>query len=430
MYADTQENITSWKSEDLGHVLSGLVFAPDWYLYVGVVYPNSSFLPLINLILTIVLSLILSIAAYYFIWKEIPSSPRERNFLLSQTLLWSGVVVLLQLNWGILYNELIYLEVWCRESTCADPASVSKLILVCYISLLNITVFFVLLGQYFHGKLRPKELLLPGIQPFVIGIPLVSNAAVLIILVFRIFVKPCKSRYNWIRYGAIHVYETLHYFITCPRMFIIAMYKIFKFVIIFLPFTTIFTFLAITIFSVIPLILQLFVYPFRIFAAYSFFFAAFFLFYLVVFVVTFVWKRKGIKNASARLCLLLMLPTVILLFLAMINIPFISLYRILTSGSLSNNPVVLGAVSLLPSFLLSSPIVWILKNRIIPKFIEAEEHEEEEEEGVEEDREERERNLKRTRVQKQDNDIEMGVHLGNPTFVNDRNPGPVDETKL
>ena len=424
VYADTQENITSWKSEDLGHVLSGLVFSPDWYLYVGVVYPNSSIFPFINLVLAIVLSLILSIAAYYFIWKEIPSSPRERNFLLSQTLLWSGVVVLLQLNFALIANEISQLVKWCGESTCSEPASVSKLYLVGYISLYSVIVFAVFLGHYLYGKLRPKALLTPGIQPFVIGIPLVSNAAVLIILAFRIFVKPCKSRYNWVRYGVIHMYETLHYFIMCPRKFLIVTYQIFKFMIIFLPFVTIFTFLAIVIFSVIPLILQLFVYPFRIFAAYSFFFAAFVLFYLVVFIVTYVWKRKGIKNASARLCLLLMLPTVILLFIFMIIIPFISLYQILTSGSLSNNPIVLGAVSLLPSLLLSSPIVWVLKNRIIPKFIEAEEN------AVEEGEEEEER----TRVgeertgKSQGGDIETGVHMESPTITRDMES--VDETKM
>ena len=382
VYADKQENITEWRNEDLGIILSGLVFVPNWYFYTYVVYPNSSIVPLINIVFAIILSLVLSIAAYYYIWKKIPSSPRERNFILGHTLLWTAVVIILQLTIYLLIFEVIRLSEWCLASTCSEPAAQSKFYLLIYIGLSNVVVFTVFLYYYLRGRLRPKQHLIPGIQPFVVGFPLVSIVAALTILVFRVFIKPCKRRYNWIRYGAIHLYETLHYFITCPRWALIHGYKILRFVLIFLPFTTIFTFLAIFIFSIIPVLLQALVYPFRILAAYSFFFVNIMLFFMVTFIVNFVWKKKGIKNTSNKLCFLLLLPTVVIILILMINVPFILLYQLLTSGTLTDNPFTLGVISIAPTLILSSPLVWLLKNKIIPKFVdEASVEEESEGEG-------------------------------------------------
>ena len=56
----------------------------------------------------------------------------------------------------------------------------------------------------------------------------------------------------------------------------------------------------------------------------------------------------------------------------MINIPFVSLYQLLSSGTLTNNPVTLGIISIAPSPVLSSPLLWILKNKVVPAFIEGE----------------------------------------------------------
>ena len=74
----------------------------------------------------------------------------------------------------------------------------------------------------------------------------------------------------------------------------------------------------------------------------------------------------------------LTLPTLTLVFIFMINIPFVSLYQLLSSGTLTNNPVTLGIISIAPSLLLSSPLVWILKNKVFSAFVDVEMESEEE----------------------------------------------------
>ena len=368
-----QENITSFSSDDVGYVLDGLVFLPNWYLYSNILYPISVTIPYINLTLAILMSQLFSIAAYYYIWNELPSSLKERNFLLIKTLFWSSIVVMLQINILIFGYELLQIGIWCKHSTCAESGAISKLLMIAYIAISNMTLFLVFLVKYLQRNFNPQQFLKPGIQPFLIGIPLLSNVAVFILIIFRVFIKPCKQKYIWIKFGAIHCYETLHYFITCPQMVLVMLYKVLKFSLVFLPFGTINTSLTLFFFFLIPLSLQLIVYPFRVLGLCSFILAIFALFYIVVFLVTFLWKRTGIRNASARVCLLLMLPTVTLLLIGMVSIPYTIIYILVVSGSLSDNSVVVGAVSVLPPLILSSPLVYSMKNWIIPKFIDLEE---------------------------------------------------------
>ena len=245
----------------------------------------------------------------------------------------------------------------------------------------NVIFFSVFLYNYLRGRLRPKQHLFPGVKPFITGLPLISIIAAILILVFRVLIRPCNRRYKCVRYGTVHVYETLHFFISCPRWTLWNGFKVLKFIVVFLPFSTIFTFLTISLFSVIPVILQALLYPFRILAAYSFFLASVMIFYLAIFLVNFIWKRKGIANSSVKLCFLLTLPTIAYVFVFMVNIPFASLYQLLSSGTLTNNPVTLAIVSIAPSLVLSSPIVWLLKNKILPVLTEEGEDEEMEEGG-------------------------------------------------
>ena len=94
--------------------------------------------------------------------------------------------------------------------------------------------------------------------------------------------------------------------------------------------------------------------------------------FLVTFLVAFYWQKKGIKNTSVKLFFLLTLPTIMLVFTFMIIIPFVSLYQLLSSGTLTNNPIMLGIIAIAPSLLLSSPLVWIVKNKVFPAFVEPE----------------------------------------------------------
>ena len=343
---------------------------PQWYIYTDRVYYLGSDLPVMNAFFSTIISLALSITIYHFIWTKIPSSPRKKkkNFLVRQTLLWTAVILILQTDIITLLIEVRALQVWCGAGTCSDPAAHAKIYLLVYIFLSNGIFFTVFVVSYFRGKLHLKQHLLPGVQVILIGVPLVNILAALTILVFRLFIKPCRRHCNCVNYGAIHVYETLHSFVSCPKWMLWNGFKVVKFIVMFLPFSTIFTFLALAIFSVIPVMLQALIYPFRVLAAYSFVLSIM----MILFLVAFYWQKKGIKNTSIKLCFLLTVPTIMLVFTFMIIIPFVSLYQLLSSGTLTNNPIMLGIIAIGPSLLLSSPLVWIVKNKVFPAFVEPE----------------------------------------------------------
>ena len=276
---------------------------------------------------------------------------------------------MLQIDITFIMHELLQIKIWCEASTCTDSGARSKIFMIGFIVIVNTIVFLVFLVKYLRGKFHPQPLLLPGIQPFVIGIPLLNIAAVIVLIIFRILIRPYTQHYNWIKVRA----ETLHPFITCPKMVLIVLLKVIKCLVVFLPFTVIFTTLTLVLFSLIPLTLQLIVYPFRVLGLCSYYSAHFGLLYIVAFLVTFFWIRAGIQNTSVSVCLLLMVPTVAWFLIGMIYIPYSILYKLLVSGSFNDNSVVLGAVSILPSLLLSSPLIYSMKKWIIPKLIDLEE---------------------------------------------------------
>ena len=276
---------------------------------------------------------------------------------------------MLQIDITFVTHELSHIKTWCEASTCAESGAMSKVFMIGFILIGNMVIFLVFLVKYLCGNFNSQQLLLPGIQPFVIGIPLLSSAAVIVLIIFRIFINPCIQRYNWKTVEK----ETLQSFITCSKMVLIVLFKILKCLVLFLPFTTIFTTLTLFFFSLIPLMLQMIVYPFRVLGLCSYVLAYFALFYIVVFLVTLFWKRAGIQNTSVRVCFLLILPTVAWLLIGMIHIPYSILYNLLISGSLTDNSIVLGVASLLPSLVLSSPLIYLMRNFIIPKLIDLEE---------------------------------------------------------
>ena len=67
----------------------------------------------------------------------------------------------------------------------------------------------------------------------------------------------------------------------------------------------------------------------------------------------------------------------------MITTPFASLYQLLVSGSFSDNPLILAGASLLPTVILSSPLIWAFKQKLLPRFLDIDEEEEDEEEKKE-----------------------------------------------
>ena len=346
------------------------MFSPEWYLNTHLFYTNSSVLPIYNTIFTIIISLSLSILAYYYILKRLPSSPLDKDFLWSHTLLWISVVSLLYIDSILISFEVIQLWIWCEASTCSDTAAQSKLCLLGYIFIFNVILFIVYLYYHLHERFRPKQYLLPGLEPFIAGLPLLSLITAFVILL-NIFIQLYRKKTN---YKPLHscVQWLLKEIKNSSSSFLVGkiLLPLIKFVVMLLPFVTINTFLAIFVFSIIPVILEVLVYPFQTIAAYSFYAANFVVLVLVSFLVNYVWKRYGFKYDSLPLCFLLTLTPITIIILYMINIPFTSLYQLISSGTLTNNPVTLGIISVAPTLLLSSPLVWLLKNKIVPAFVE------------------------------------------------------------
>ena len=387
VFAETHQSITNWNIEELGYVISGDMFSHEWYLHTDTFYTSSSFLPLYNTIFTIIVSLSLSILAYNYILKRMPSSPRERYFLWSHTFLWISVVSLLYIDIILIWFEVTQLWIWCEASTCSDDAAISKQYLLGYIFIFNVILFIGFLYCYLRGRIRPKQHLSPGVEPFLAGLPLLSLITALAILV-NIFIQLCRKKTNFIQYKNLpsHVQCLLK---EVKIQFLVGkVLPLIKFIVLLLPFVTINMFLAIFVFSIIPVILEVLVYPFQTIAAYSFYAANLMVLVLVSFLVYYVWKRYGLKYDSPQLCFLLTLTPITIIILFMINLPFTSLYRLISSGTLTNNPITLAIISVAPTLLLSSPLVWLLKNKIVPTF--GGDVESEVEEGVAEKEEERE----------------------------------------
>ena len=145
---------------------------------------------------------------------------------------------------------------------------------------------------------------------------------------------------------------------------------------------TVFISASIFTFSFVPVLLQTFLFPFRIVAAYSFFFAAFVVYFLAVFVATFLWKEK--PPNMGILVLYLSSTTIALTFILIVLIPFVSLYQLLASGSFSDNPLILFGASVLPSVLLCTPLLWA-KGKLLSRFLEIDEEEDDDDDDSNED---------------------------------------------
>ena len=88
-------------------------------------------------------------------------------------------------------------------------------------------------------------------------------------------------------------------------------------------------------YSLIPVLLQTFLFPFRTitaFAVYSF----------ATFISTFLWKEQ--PPTIGKLILYLSSTTIAITFIFIIAVPFVSLYQLLVSGSFSDNPLILFGV--------------------------------------------------------------------------------------
>ena len=395
VYADSQENVSSWGSEEKGYSLNGGGVGPQWWVDVTLFFPFCSYLATLNAVLAIILSLIVTFGLYYAIWGIAPSATGEKNFIFSHTFVWCGVVILLQLNVLLFFAEIGNLSGWCLyQFSCIDPAGTSKIFWLIWMIGYMLVSFVVMLVWYLRGKIRYMELLVPEWRAFVIGIPLLSNIILLVAVVFWLFIKPLM-KLRVLHSALIRIQEMLMCHMSCPRPVVNVFQKGMRFLFVYILCMTIFLSVSIFSYSLIPILLQLFLYPFRIIAVYSFALTGFALFTLTTFATTFQWKKQ--PPSTGRLIMYLSATTAAIIFIVMIAIPFIPLYWLLVTGSFSDNPIVLAGASILPSLLLSSPLIWFIRNKLLPRFLEVDEDEQEEE-----DEEEEEKKKKKRRNKKED----------------------------
>ena len=238
-----------------------------------------------------------------------------------------------------------------------------------------IIAFIIFLIRHLQGKIANEDLLVPEWRAFIVANPIFSNVVLLTAFTYQFSIGQLL-KIKSVRNAGIHFKETLTPFVRCPQLL-----KLLKNVIIFISiyilYMTVFMSVSIISYSIVPMLLQTFLYPFRVLAAFSYIFTAFALFAFCTFVSTFLWKER--KPKIGRLILYLSSTSIALLFIFLISIPFLSLYELLVSGSFSNNPLVLAGASILPSVILSSPLIWIFKQKLLPRFLEIDEDDESEE---------------------------------------------------
>ena len=406
VYADSQENVSPWSSEEKGYTLLGSVFIDQWWLFIQIQYPSSNRLPNANVILSILLTLMISFGCYYAIWRVAPANSDEKNFLFAHTFIWCSVAILLLVNLFLFWIEVVTILSWCEyESSCKESAGVSKIVWLVWMAVYMIIAFIVLLVCFLRGKIRHREILVPEWRAFIVATPLMSSI-VLIIAVFYKLIRPLlkihKVHNMW-----IHLMETLRCMVCCPQPSKNTLYGIIRFTSIYILYMTVFISASIFTFSLVPVLVQTFLFPFRIVAAYSFLFAAFVVYFLAAFVATFLWKEKP-PNIGI-LVLYLSSTTIALTFILIILIPFVSLYPLLVSGSFSDNSLILFGASVLPTLLLSTPLLWA-KGKLLPRFLEIDEEEDDNDDDSNEDeKKKKERKKKKKSVKKTPNesDVEM-----------------------
>ena len=68
--------MSSWGSDEKGYALPVSVFIDQWWLFIQIQYTSSSGLPILNIILSILLTLMISFGCYHAIWAKGKLLPR------------------------------------------------------------------------------------------------------------------------------------------------------------------------------------------------------------------------------------------------------------------------------------------------------------------------------------------------------------------
>ena len=329
-----------------------------------------------NIIISVVLTLMISSGVNHVLWNIAPVNRNEKNFLFSYSVTWTGVGIIGMVNIFLLWFEVDTLNRWCQyKRSCQEYAAGTKFAWLTWMGIYMVISFFVLLVRFIKGKIQYRDIFIPEWRAFVVSNPFLGMFILIIACFYKLLLSPIL-RVRQIQKLCKHIQETLCYIFCFPQLKTLLL-KILCFWGMYILSMMVFVFTLIVSFSIIPVLLQAFLFPFRIIAGYSFIFAASVVYSFSAFMATFLWKEKPTPT-TGRLLLYLSSSMIALLFITIMFTPFASLYQLIVSGSLSGNPILLVGISVLPSLLLSSPLVWLFKSKLLPRFLDIDDEDEEE----------------------------------------------------
>ena len=313
------------------------MFTTDWWQHEFQVYGISSYLRLINFLVALLVTISLTVV---FTGTLRNVTEDNKNLPIYRSALWTATGVLSLLCIALYITELVKVGIWWHHSAGGELA----INIIWFVFALAYTLIFntcVYKDVQNYGILRPSRAIVPGV-----------------FLGIRLDACCC----------------------CCPAC--TGCCKIFKNILKFLPLVAFFLSAGFIIINIVPVTLYFLIYPIRVLAFYSFIATALVLQLLALITIDFVrrWDRQqrpgpdvNCKKVCSRFfsslgtCdflreyFLVYAPFLSTVFIALLTILFISIYRTLVSGGTTGNTLFNIIKALIPPLLLSSPMVWIVK---------------------------------------------------------------------
>ena len=317
------------------------MFATDWWRHEFQVYGISSHLRLINFLVALLVTIFLT---FVFTGTLGNVQEKQKNFQLYHSVLWTATGVLSLLCIALYITDLVKVGVWWHHSPGGELAIniIWFVFALAYAFIFNMCVYK---GVESYDILKPNRAIVPGT-----------------FLGMRLDTCCCCC--------------------CCPAS--TGYCKIFKdtYILKFIPLVVFFLSAGFIIINIVPVTLYFLIYPIRVLAFYSFVATALVLQLLALTTIDLVRKsgKEGssdtldnCKQVSERFfssfgkCdflmkyLLIYAPFLTTVFIALLTILFISIYRTLVSGGTTGNALFNILKSLISPLIVCSPMVCIVK---------------------------------------------------------------------
>ena len=334
-YAEIQENITTWKTDEAGYVLNGSALSDRWWESEG--FDGTAFMGTF-LIVSNVLAVIITLVVLYILhsYHEKIKSRNNYKLLMYNSVHWITVAVIAQFNIMFLSADFAQVVVWCQS----DCVGVAALKLIWFVYLLVLVLVSLTCSLLFYKDSSGIE-----VWNILVCAPcaIFSFFFSCVLCVCNPFQKPNSSRASKC---VIYLFRAIY-------------------------FPTIYVFISLVSGYLLPVVFQLLVYPFKVIPAYSFLIAALVLYILIATYGDYkrkLWSEAG-PSHTFTICepsfYLIMAPLNVM-FIAIMMSLFIVAYKALMAGGLSDNPVLHSFFSLLPSIILSA-LIWLFKRKVLNK---------------------------------------------------------------